>query len=44
MKNLECLQQAVDYMEEHLNCSMNMTVIAEVSYLSERTLAELFVR
>ncbi len=42
MKNLECLQRAVDYMEEHLNRSMNMTEIAEASYLSERTLAELF--
>ena len=42
MKNLECLQRAVDYMEEHLDRPMNMTEIAEVSYLSERTLAELF--
>ena len=41
MKNLECLQRAVDYMEEHLDRSRNMTEIAEVSYLSERTLAEL---
>ena len=42
MKNLECLQRAVDYMEEHLDRPMKMTKIAEVSYLSERTLAELF--
>lgn len=42
MKNLECLQRAVDYIEENLCHPMSISVIADYAYLSERTLTELF--
>lgn len=42
MKKIECLQRAVDYMEENICHTMTVAQIAEYAYLSERTLAELF--
>lgn len=42
MTNLECLQRAVDYIEENLYHPMSISDIAEYAYLSERNLTELF--
>lgn len=42
MTNLECLQRASDYIEEHLCNTMSISEIADYAYISERTLSELF--
>ncbi len=42
MKNLECLQRAIDYIEENLYHTMSISEIADYAYISERTLTELF--
>lgn len=42
MKNLECLQRAIDYIEENLYHTMSVSEIAEYAYISERTFTGLF--
>ena len=42
MKNIECLQRAVDYIEENMCSTMSITEIANYAYISERNLTELF--
>lgn len=42
LKNIECLQRAVDYMEENMCHTMSITEIANYAYISERNLTELF--
>lgn len=42
MNNLECLQQAVDYIEKNICRKMSVSDIASYAYISERSLTELF--
>ncbi|WP_167957027.1 helix-turn-helix domain-containing protein [Anaerosporobacter faecicola] len=42
MKDLECLQRAVEYIEENLTNKILVSEVAEYAYISERVLTELF--
>lgn len=42
MKDLECLQRAVDYIEENICNPINVAEVANYAYISERILTELF--